>query len=722
VEDEVYLVQATENVNRSSDLDEDFSSSPAEQVADAPALDNGRDPSPSMAIDKLARSVGVRRAQPRGLFGGLADRGAEVDPGADIGRVSRALFAIPSTYRVDRQNVTRLLRRWPPFRSDHEGIGWQMVLRWFQASRSADGGLTTSDELQAALKADWENALTGKDDPLTISHLLVRLRDYHPQAERVANLAGLTDSLFQELPQAELPAATASPTAAAFGIEVMLKGRSWTVDQVAELLARMNNDHAVVTLGSSVQYLYRTTDASGQASMRFLSDADMNALYAPIRIDVSGRKSIAAFSLWKQWPRRRQYDNVGLFPPPLETPHGYLNLWTGFALKPKEGDWTLMREHIRQCICGGNEEHFDWVMDWLAHLVQRPGEKMGTALVLKSEVKGTGKTVLNTMLKRIFGVHAIGVSKSEQFVGRFNGHLKQIVVLGIEEGFWAGDKQAEGALKNLITEPRITIEQKRVDAFEIDNYTRLIFTSNNDWVVPAAVDERRFMVLEVVNERAKDPDYFGPLFRQMFEQDGLEAMLFELSIRDFSRSDLRNPPETDALKKQRALSLTGLKRWLLIVARDGEIVDAAGGPPIRLDDANGSTVRCRTVIDAAKKAINQHEGRDVDTGLGELLSAAGVPRVRKGTGDRQWVYSFPPLPEFQANVERVLRVPVRPAATEPPGELIGTNGARPALRASDPSAAIRAWDRRDRVQSARTRLKALAARLEQAKPAMGGGL
>jgi len=30
--------------------------------------------------------------------------------------------------------------------------------------------------------------------------------------------------------------------------------------------------------------------------------------------------------------------------------------------------------HIRQVICGGNAEYFDYLLNWMARLVQRPAE------------------------------------------------------------------------------------------------------------------------------------------------------------------------------------------------------------------------------------------------------------------------------------------------------------------------------------------------------------
>ena len=251
---------------------------------------------------------------------------------------------------------------------------------------------------------------------------------------------------------------------------------------------------------------------------------------------------------------RRQYSGIGMFPPGMKAPKGYFNLWTGFAVEPREGDWKLFRAHLFNMVCGGDEAIFTWLMDWLADLVQNPAHKPGSALVLESEAKGSGKSMVIAMLKRLLGRHALSVSKSELVVGRFNGHLQDILLLGVEEAFWAGNKAATGALKSLITEAEITIERKNLNAYDAPNFTRLIFTSNERWVVPVGETERRFLVLRVKNPHANKREYFDPIFEQMEKRGGLEAMLHELLNRKI-RSDLRKPPETGALVEQRVQSL-----------------------------------------------------------------------------------------------------------------------------------------------------------------------
>ena len=38
-----------------------------------------------------------------------------------------------------------------------------------------------------------------------------------------------------------------------------------------------------------------------------------------------------------------------------EHPKDVLNLWTGFAVKPKPGKWAYLKDHILNNVCGCNE-------------------------------------------------------------------------------------------------------------------------------------------------------------------------------------------------------------------------------------------------------------------------------------------------------------------------------------------------------------------------------
>lgn len=83
---------------------------------------------------------------------------------------------------------------------------------------------------------------------------------------------------------------------------------------------------------------------------------------------------------------------------------GCLNLWQGWGVEGKPGDWSLIWQHIEEVIAGGNKVFADYLVCWVAWSIQHPDQQAEVALVLIG-LKGAGKGTLVRCLQRIFGVH-----------------------------------------------------------------------------------------------------------------------------------------------------------------------------------------------------------------------------------------------------------------------------------------------------------------------------
>ena len=163
---------------------------------------------------------------------------------------------------------------------------------------------------------------------------------------------------------------------------------------------------------------------------------------------------------------------------------------------------------------------------WMADLVQRPEVKIGVALIIRG-LKGTGKGKFLQQFGSLFGSHFMEVANGEHIVGKFNVHLSQLLLLGADEAYWNGDKKAEGILKNLVTEPKITIERKGIDSVSMDSFLRVVLITNNDDVVPASGDERRWFVLDIADTYKANHAYFKAIDDHM-DSGGREALLYYL--------------------------------------------------------------------------------------------------------------------------------------------------------------------------------------------------
>lgn len=275
--------------------------------------------------------------------------------------------------------------------------------------------------------------------------------------------------------------------------------------------------------------------------------------------------------IWLKSSNRREYDGIE-FDPSMKVGPEYYNIWKGFAVEPKKGDWGLFRQHILEGIANGDKALAKYIVCWMARMVQDPGGKRpGVSLVFKGG-KGTGKGVFAHAFGSIFGNHYKQVDSPGQVTGRFNAHLKGIVLLFADEAFWAGDKAAEGRLKRMITDPTLEIEFKGKEQITVQNYINLLIASNENWVVPATMDERRFCVTEVSTKHRQDRKYFGAIMDQMFEQGGVEAMLYDLLGLDISSIDLGKFPMTQALLDQKLMGMPPVEKYWFNRLQDGTLL------------------------------------------------------------------------------------------------------------------------------------------------------
>ena len=347
-----------------------------------------------------------------------------------------------------------------------------------------------------------------------------------------------------------------------------------TVLDEAHAIAKLNAAHAVIRDAGKTVVINHEYDPVFQRRLITQSSfSDLRNFYGNQWVETGHTKAGTPIRKrlghwWLDHPDRRQYD--GLVCAPGDEVPGYFNLWQGFAVDPAPGDWARFTEHCYEIICGGNTTLYDYVIAYLADAVQHPGDRAEVALVLRG-ARGTGKGIFARTFGGLFGQHFVHVAHSRHLTGHFNSHLRDAVVVFADEAFFPGDKQGEGGLKMLITEPTIPIERKGQDVVVVKNLIHLILASNHDWVIPAGLDERRFCVLDVSDTRQQDHDYFKAIVDEM-DHGGRAAMLYDLLHYDLAEVNLRHVPTTAALIEQKLRSMTPNERWWFQKLDQGQLL------------------------------------------------------------------------------------------------------------------------------------------------------
>jgi hypothetical protein len=354
---------------------------------------------------------------------------------------------------------------------------------------------------------------------------------------------------------------------------------------LAALIDRFNEQYAVVNEGGKI-WVFRwgfdpalnrkVLERIKVSDFRLMFENEDLAVFAEnprTKEGITTTKSVAQW--WLKHKRRRQYLGGVTFNPTGQAPPDYWNLWGGFGVEPRRGDWDLLRSHIENVLCSGVSEYALYVLDWMARSVQFPNAPGEVALVFRG-TEGCGKGTLGRWYVALFGQHGMQINNPVQLVGRFNEHLRDLLALFGDEAFYAGDKHHEGVLKGLITEPSLSIEGKGLRVVVVPNMLHVMLASNSEWVVPTSRDARRYAVFDVPDTKVGNFAYFTAINRQMSE-GGLAAMMHDLRERDISRFEVRRIPETEELAVQKLLSLDSLGKWWLAVLERGFVLRSRHG-------------------------------------------------------------------------------------------------------------------------------------------------
>ncbi|MBT5530671.1 MAG: hypothetical protein HOK35_16045, partial [Cytophagia bacterium] len=139
----------------------------------------------------------------------------------------------------------------------------------------------------------------------------------------------------------------------------------------------------------------------------------------------------------------------------------------------------------------------NYFLNWLAAILQTR-KKMMTSFVFIGP-QGAGKGVfLSRILKPLFGEDQTIQVEDEQLKSSFNGWIKNVAFIAFNEV--AHDNRGRNSLnskiKSIITDPSITINEKNIRTYQLDNNINCIFYSNEK--VPLLVErsDRRFTIME----------------------------------------------------------------------------------------------------------------------------------------------------------------------------------------------------------------------------------
>jgi Family of unknown function (DUF5906) len=374
-----------------------------------------------------------------------------------------------------------------------------------------------------------------------------------------------------------------------------------TVPELQKRFEEYNERYAVARLGSSAVVLDLANEG---LELNYFDFRSFQGFKAPDKIKVDG-DLVAIAKEWLKWENRKTYERIEF--EPSNPTEGNYNMFRGFhnVQSDESNDWSLIKHHLLEVICAGNSDYYNWLMTWFANIIQKPGEKRGSAVVIRG-VKGCGKSIIFDAFAELLQPYTYKTAQADQIIGKFNWHLSNRLLLIAEEAFFAGDVKADSALKNLITSKELGFEKKGYESVKLNNYLRLVIISNEDWIIRASADhERRYFVLEAAETFVDDLNYFKQLSEQI-ENGGLSGFRYELENWDPPYQNagwdvLRSPPKTKWLDEQAEMSTQPWDSFFFEAIENGYFESENGNIVLNVD--SHTAIKAKVLLEAFTEAL-----------------------------------------------------------------------------------------------------------------------
>ena len=294
---------------------------------------------------------------------------------------------------------------------------------------------------------------------------------------------------------------------------------------------------------------------------------------------------------WLKDPNKKEVSTIVVDPKGTTTDS--FNLWTGYlaeslTLTLTVGGITFDNEsaaaeyalgpiyqHIIQVVADGNESHAQWLLDWIANIVQRPWQKSQVAIMLYGK-QGCGKGIIFDWLrKHVLGPHHTfqTADPENDLFGRFSQGLVNVSLVQVDEV--KNLHEYADKIKDAITNRTVKMEKKNKDPVTVDAYANIIFTSNNENALKVPGDDRRTVLFRCSSMHKGNKQYFDNLARHL-SSDGVACWFYKfLKQRDLSKYpyDFQSSrPITDYYRESQNASISLEKRYLsAFVNGDGPI-------------------------------------------------------------------------------------------------------------------------------------------------------
>jgi hypothetical protein len=279
----------------------------------------------------------------------------------------------------------------------------------------------------------------------------------------------------------------------------------------------------------------------------------------------------------KNNPTMRCYDDIGIYPNKTNCPSTIFNMWKPFDMEfveeyeNKPDELAVILNHIK-ILCGNDEIVTDYFIKWMAQMIQYPETKTICPTFISKE--GAGKTTLIVLMEKMLGSSKVyeTTNPMRDIWGDFNGRMANTFLVNLNELSKKDTLECQGKIKGLITDGKLTINNKGMNQYDIQSFHRFIITTNNEDPITTKSDDRRNLVIKSSNELKGNVEYFNKFYEMINDVNVIKTFyeyLKILPVDDFNKLPI---PQTEHQNEMKEMSMDIEERWIrdIVIRRESD--------------------------------------------------------------------------------------------------------------------------------------------------------
>lgn len=270
-----------------------------------------------------------------------------------------------------------------------------------------------------------------------------------------------------------------------------------------------------------------------------------------------------AIDVWKGARGKNKLTSIVMTKNPTK-PYQW-NLFKGYGVTPTQGSCELIRQHIKEVICAGDDVVYEAFLNLLAWQFQHVGKPSRIIVAIRSIEQQIGKSVFTEYLEKMLGVSYFYANDAASVFSKFNSQIRGKILVVLDEAVFAKDLKLAAIIKSTATAASIPSEEKFVKPILLPSGINILITTNEEHIAHIERSDARYWIITASPHKFGDTNYFLSVVDER-DNGGAEAFLWFLLNRDVSNFiPSRDVPKNNAeLDTAKALSAAPLSTagWL----------------------------------------------------------------------------------------------------------------------------------------------------------------